>query len=147
MKITLPCFLRVWGMALAVGLAGCGPSAPRTTLHQAVESGNLRMVRQHIAAKSDLNKRDPSGWTALHLAVMKGDAEMVQVLTEAGADPKRKGMEGKTPVDVAREKRLVAILKLLEEAGQAPTAQQPGEKRGRDLIDGGLGVSQVLDNM
>ena len=38
---------------------------------------------------------------------------------------------------MAREKHQMAVAEFL---------QQRGEKRGRGLIDGGLGVSEVLDN-
>ena len=113
------------------------PSPPQTSLHQAVEKGNLKLVQQHIAAKSDLNKMNLSGWTPLHLAAMKGDLAMFQALSAAGADVKRKGKAGKTPLDVAREKDQTAIVQFL---------QQRNEKRGRGLIDGGVGVSEVLDN-
>ncbi|MBI2925946.1 MAG: ankyrin repeat domain-containing protein [Verrucomicrobia bacterium] len=116
---------------------GCGQTTPSITLHQAVEQGNLKAVQQHIAAKTDLNKTDPAGWTPLHLAAMKGELAMVQALSAAGADVKRKGKTGKTPLDVAREKGQTAIVQFL---------QQRNEKRGRGLVDGGLGVSEVLDN-
>ena len=128
---------------LALGLVsclcwmGCGPTTPSITLHQAVEQGNRKAVQQHIAAKTDLNKTDTAGWTPLHLAAMKGDLAMVQALSAAGADVKRKGKAGKTPLDVAREKGQTAIVQFLE---------QRNEKRGRGLIDGGVGVSEVLDN-
>jgi ankyrin repeat protein len=116
---------------------GCGQAPPAISLHQAVERGNLKAVQQHIAVKSDLNKPDASGWTPLHLAAMKGDLPIVQALSAAGADVKRKGKNGKTALEMAREKHQMAVAEFL---------QQRGEKRGRGLIDGGLGVSEVLDN-
>jgi hypothetical protein len=129
--------------------SGCGPSAPSTPLHQAVQDLNYPAVRQHIAAHSDLNAKDKSGWTALHLAVMKGDLPMVQLLANGGADLKRTGPNGKTPVQVAREKGLKPVVQYLEARLNAPpaepTAQAGQEKPGRRLIDGGVGVSEVLD--
>ena len=122
--------------------AGCGPSTPRTPLHQAVQEGNYPAVRVHIAAKSDLNAKDASGRTPLHVAATKGDLAMVKLLTDAGADVKRPGPGGKTPVDVAREKGRTSIVEYLEASlggKQAP--------RGRALIDGGVGVSEVLDGL
>lgn len=116
---------------------GCDQPAPSITLHQAVEQGNLKAVQQHIAAKTDLNKTDTAGWTALHLAAMKGNLAMVEALSAAGADVKRQGPAGKTALDVAREKGQTSVVQFL---------QQPPEKRGRALIDGGVGVSEVLDN-
>ena len=116
---------------------GCEQATPSITIHQAVEQGNLKAIQQHIAAKTDLNKTDTAGWTPLHLAAMKGNLAIVQALSAAGADAKRKGKAGKTPLDVAREKGQTAIVQFL---------QQRNEKRGRGLINGGLGVSEVLDN-
>ncbi len=117
---------------------GCDEqTAPSITLHQAVEQGNLKAVQQHIAAKTDLNKTDLNGWTALHLAAMKGNLAIVQALTAAGADVSRKGQAGKTALDVAREKGQTAVVAFL---------QQRNQKTGRGLIDGGVGVSDVLGN-
>lgn len=125
--------------------AGCGPSAPRISLHSAVEQANYGAVRQHIGARSDLNAKNSAGWTALHLAAMKGDLPMIRLLAEAGADPARTGPAGKTPADLAREKGQTAIVQYLE-SKLASDQPKPGqESRGRRLIDGGLGVSDALD--
>ena len=115
------------------------PSPPRTSLHEAIEKGNLKLVQQHIAAKSDLNKMNLSGWTPLHLAAMKGDLAICKALSEAGADVNRKSKNGKTPLDVAREKGQAQIVSFLQGGNEG--------KPGRPLIDGGVGVSGVLDNM
>jgi ankyrin repeat protein len=131
--------LIVLGCISCLCLVGCGPGAPQGTLHQAVEKGNLKAVQQHIAAKSDLNKKNSAGWTPLHLAAMKGDLAIVKALVKAGADMNWKGKDGKTPLDVAGEKGQTAIVKFLQEPNQ--------ERPSRRLIDGGLGVGEVLDNM
>lgn len=65
--------------------AACGPVAPKTSLHQAVQDGNLYLVH------------------------------------------------------VAREKRQAAVVQYLQQ-------QTPRPAGGRGLIDGGLGVSELLDN-
>jgi len=117
---------------------GCGPAPPSITLHKAVEQGDLQAVQQHIAAKTDVNQTDMLGRTPLHIAARKGDLAIVQALTAAGADVNRRGMGNKTPVDLARENRHPAIVQLLQQ--RAPT--QTG---GRPLMDGGVGVSEVLD--
>ena len=115
---------------------GCDEqSPPSITLQQAAAQGNLKAVQQHISAKTDLNRTDAAGWTALHLAAMKGNLAIVQALTAAGADVKRRGQAGKTPLDVAREKNQAAVVQFL---------QRRSESRGRGLIDGGTGVSDVL---
>lgn len=134
-----PVYLIAICLISCLGLVGCGPGAPRTTLHQAVEKGDLKLVKRHIAAKSDLNKTNSSGWTALHLAAMKGDLPIVEALSQAGADVNRKGKDGKTPLDAALDKSQTEVIKFLQERN--------AEKPGRRLIDGGLGVGEALDNM
>ena len=117
---------------------GCEQAAPSISLPDAIEKGFLRTVQQHIAAKTDLNKPNAAGLTPLHLAAAKGDPTIFKALLDAGADPKRKAPDGKTPLDVARARGQTAIVQLL----------QPGTgKGGRGLIDGGLGVSDALNNM
>lgn len=130
----------VWLLAI-----GCGPSVPTKSLHAAVQEGDYPTVRHHIAAKSDLNAKDRAGWTPLHLAAMKGDLPMVQLLANAGADVTKTGTGGKTPMDLAQEKGKTNVAQFLE--SKLPGSPQPatGERRGRGLIDGGLGVSEVLD--
>jgi ankyrin repeat protein len=94
-------------------------------------------IQQHIAAKTDLNKPNAAGLTPLHIAAAKGDLATFKLLLQAGADPKRKSPDGKTPLDLARARNQVAIVQFLD--------QNKG-KGGRGLIDGGLGVSEAMDN-
>ena len=78
----------------------------------------------------------------MQLAAMKGNLEIVQALADAGADVRRKGADGKTPLDVAREKGQAAVVQYFQQRAAA----KPSTGKGRGLIDGGLGVSEVLDN-
>ena len=93
-------------------------------------------MQQHIAAGTDLNAKNSAGWTALHLAAMNGKLPIVEALLAGGADDSVTGPQGKTALDVAREKRQTAVADYL---------QSRSENRGRRLIDGGTGVSDVLD--
>lgn len=124
---------------MSLGVLGCGPGKPTTTLHQAVQKGDLKTVQQHIAARSDLNVKDKYGWAPLHFAAMKGELAIVKALTAGGADVTRTGPGGKTALDMAREKGQVAVAQYLQ-------AVKPAGGQGRGLIDGGLGVSEVLAN-
>lgn len=143
MKPSLPRMLLVLGVALLA--AGCGPKPPGKPLHTAVQENDYGAVRHHIAARSDLNAKDKAGWTALHLAAKQGDAPMVQLLATAGADIGRTGPGGKTPLDVARESGQTAIVQFLEARLTAAPENVAREQPQRRLIDGGLGVSDVLD--
>lgn len=127
-------------VVITCGLAmGCGPSAPRATLHQSVQKGDLKAVQQHIAAGTDLNAKDRVGYTALQLAVLKGDLPVVKALVAGGADLNRTGPGGKTALDLSREKGRVAITQVLMQRPEKGSG-------GRGLMDGGLGVSEVLAN-
>ncbi len=119
-------------------MVGCVPEAPRTPLIQAVQKDNLKLVEQHIAARSDLNGKDKNGWTALHFAAMRGNLAIAKALTAAGADTTRTGPGGRTALDMAREQGKAAVAEFL----QGIPAKSA---RGRGLVDGGLGVSEVLD--
>lgn len=129
---------------LAVLLAGtltaCGPAAPKISLPDAAEKGDLHSVQKHIAAHSKLDARDPKGWTALHHAAARGDLSIVKALAGAGADVSLAGPGGKTALDLAREKGRIPVAKFLMDR---PQARSGG---GRGLVDGGLGVSSVLDS-
>jgi ankyrin repeat protein len=123
-------------------MVGCGPEKPKLSLHQAVQKGDLKVVQQHVAARTDLNVKDKNGWAPLHFAAMKGQLDIVKVLTAGGADIQRAGPGGRTPLDMAREKGQVAVAQFL--MGVKPTGGSGGQ--GRGLVDGGLGVSEVLAN-
>ena len=42
----------------AVVLVGCGPSVPDISIHEAVQDGNIEAVKQHLAARTDVNAKD-----------------------------------------------------------------------------------------
>lgn len=75
---------------------------PDIGLHMAVIEGNLQAVRQHIAAGSDLNEKEPSGGSSpLITAAVFGKTEVALVLIEAGADVNFKNNDGSTPLHTA----------------------------------------------
>ncbi len=125
-----------WGAGL-----GCGPSAPSTSLPESAKRGDMRLVKQHLAAKSDLNARDASGLAAAHHAAIRGDVPMLQALAAAGANLDVGNAVGRTPLDLARLNGKIAASKFLMERPAPGTGGG-----GRGLVDGGLGVSSVLDS-
>jgi hypothetical protein len=137
---TAPRWLAFVALVWSLG-SGCSPSAPSVTLHKAVEKGDLTLVQKHIAAHTDLNAKNATGWTPLHIAATNGNLAVVQALTAGGADPARTTPQGKTPLDLAREKGQTAIVQHFEAKAGA------GKGGGRRLIDGGLGVSDAMDGM
>lgn len=121
-------------------VSGCRPAPPATPLTEAAEKGNLRLVQQHIAAKSDLNAKDRVGLTATHHAAIRGDLPMAQALVAAGADLAVRNATDRTPAELARVNGRIPVAEFLEQA------QSRSRSGGRGLVDGGLGVSGVLDS-
>ena len=134
MNLTVRQALLVCGVCLFV--TACGTRPPSISLYAAVEKSDLQAVQQHIAAGTDLDGKNSSGWTALHLAAMYGNLAMVKALIAGGADDSVTGQNGNTPLEVALEKGHTAVAEYL---------QSRNENRGRQLIDGGTGVSEALD--
>lgn len=81
--------------------AGGTPQAPAMALHTAAALGNVDAVRQHIAAGSDLNAKDPYGSTPLVVACTFGKADAARALLDAGADHTIANSDGATPLHVA----------------------------------------------
>jgi 26S proteasome non-ATPase regulatory subunit 10 len=70
----------------AVVLVGCGTSAPDVSIHDAAEEGNIKAVKQHLAAGTDVDAKDMNGETPLNWATYNGHKEIVELLIAAGAD-------------------------------------------------------------
>ena len=90
-------------------LVGCGeappPKPPDVDLITAAAEGNLDAVKQHIAAGTDLNQKDPnpSGAkaTALGIAAALGHTEVAIALIEGGANVDQSDKDGSTPLHSA----------------------------------------------
>ncbi|MGI9530146.1 ankyrin repeat domain-containing protein [Lutimonas sp.] len=75
---------------------------PDMDLQTAVMTGNLEVVKQHIAAGTDLNKKDQmSGSTPITTAATFDHKEIAKALIDAGADLSIKNNDGATPLHVA----------------------------------------------
>ena len=90
-------------------------SAPDIGLEEAAMAGNAEAVRQHIAAGTDMNTRNPmSGATPLISAATFGQNETAILLIEGGADLEVKNNEGGTALHIAaffcREEIVKALL-------------------------------------
>ena len=79
----------------AVGLVGCGPSVD---IWEAAYTGNIEAVKQHLAAGTDVNAKDESGWTPLHQAASQGHKEITELLISNGSDVNAKDKNGRTPL-------------------------------------------------
>ena len=124
-------------LALGLALAGCG--GEKGDIHAAAYAGDLPKVKQLVAGGVDINKRGKKKLTLLHLAAFQGNTrhiEMAKWLLANGANAGARDFEGKTALDVASERGNTEIAEVIR-AGRTGGS-------GRPLIDGGVGVSEVL---
>lgn len=71
--------------------------APATDIHTAVMKGDISAIKQHIAAKSDLNQKESfGGSTPLMSAAIFGKTEIAKLLIDAGAKLNIQNNEGST---------------------------------------------------
>ena len=70
----------------AVVLVGCGPQPPDISIQEAAEQGNIEVVKQHLAAGTDVNEYSIAENSAIYLATLEGHFEIVELLLSNGAD-------------------------------------------------------------
>ena len=61
----------------AVLVVGCGNAEADRALLDAAEKGNIRAVKQHLAAGTDVNAKNISGQTPLHWAAQRSHKEII----------------------------------------------------------------------
>jgi ankyrin repeat protein len=96
-----------------------------STIHEAVQKGDLEDVKEHLKRGVAINAQDENGWTPLHVAVFYGQKEIVEYLISKGADINAVVPWVGTPLTIAEEymKKEVPeeikqeIIKLLEKHG------------------------------
>jgi ankyrin repeat protein len=81
----------------------------------AAEDGNIEVVKQHIAAGTDVNAKEEDG-TPLHYAAWNGHKEVVELLIAAGTDVNAKEEDG-TPLHYAAWNGHKEVVELLIAAG------------------------------
>lgn len=97
-------------------------NSPTIGLHEAVISGNLVAVHQHIAAGTNLNEKDPfGGSTPLITSAVFGRSKIAQVLIDAGVDINAKNNEGSTALHSAAFFCRTQIVQALLDAGAEKT--------------------------
>jgi len=75
---------------------------PQVDIHTAVVSDNLEALKQHIAAGSNLNEKDPYGGSSpLISAALFGKTEAAKLLINAGADLNFINNDGSTALHTA----------------------------------------------
>ena len=76
--------------------------APTTDIHASAYMGNLKLVKQHIDAGTNLNSKEPMGGsTPLITACLFGKTEVAKALIDAGVNLNIKNNDGSTALHVA----------------------------------------------
>jgi len=75
---------------------------PEVDIHTAVVTDNLAALKQHIAAGTNINEKDPFGGSSpLISAALFGKTEAAKILIDAGADINFKNNDSSTPLHTA----------------------------------------------
>jgi fucose 4-O-acetylase-like acetyltransferase len=91
---------------------------PQMSLHAAVVTGNMEIVKYHILSGTDLNEKEPEGGSSpLITATMFGQTEAALALIEAGADINQKNNDGSTALHTAAFFCRTEIIKALLASG------------------------------
>ncbi len=81
------------------------------TIHGAVASGNIEVVKEFLAAGADVNSKNDRGRaTPLRIAASRGFKEIVELLIEKGADLNPVTVRT-TPLDMASDPEIITILR------------------------------------
>ena len=101
------------------------PQPPDISIHQAARTGNIKAVKQHLAAGTDVNvKGGFDKGTPLHSVTRHGHKEIAELLIDKGADVNAKDEHGEAPL-------LYAILNGHKEL--ANLLRKHGAKTGEEL--------------
>ena len=94
--------------------------APDILIHDAALEGNIEVVKQHIAAGTDVNAKTDVGTTPLFYAAAVGHKEIAELLIAKGADVNAKSSNDAllvTPLDAAIKSNQTAFADLLRKHG------------------------------
>ena len=115
-------------LLLLLSLHGASVEAADRRLPDAAKERDWPGVQSLIAARADVNGRQPDGATALHWAVHWDDLPVVDLLVRAGADANAANDFGVTPLHLASVNANAATAAALLAAGARPdTALPSGE--------------------
>lgn len=112
---------------MVVALAACGQkkdasNKPDVDIHTAVVTDNIEALKQHIAAGSDINEKDPFGGSSpLISASVFGKPEAARLLLDAGADINFQNNDGSTALHTAAFFCYPEIVKMLIAKGADKT--------------------------
>ncbi len=123
-------------------------AAPEIDIQAAILSDNLEVVKQHISAGTDLNKKDPmTGATPLITAASFGKNKIAQLLIDAGADLLVKNNDGATALHTAAFFCRVEVVQSLIDAKADKTAKNNFGMTPRESVMGSFAEIKPIYEM
>lgn len=112
-------------------------NVPEMGIQAAILSNNLEVVKQHIEAGTDINKKDAmSGSTPLTTAASFGKEKIAKELIDAGADLTLKNNDGATALHTAAFFGRVEIVQMLIDANVDKSARNNFGATARESVMG-----------
>ncbi|MEZ6072245.1 MAG: SDR family NAD(P)-dependent oxidoreductase [Pirellulales bacterium] len=107
------------------------------SIHEAARNGDLKEVRRHINAGSNVNEKDPfNGSSPLIIAAVFGRTEVAKALIEAGSDVDQANNDGSTALHVAALFCHTDIVDALLENGADKNVKNNAGSTALDLVSG-----------
>lgn len=101
-----------------------GVKTPEVDIHTAVLTGNQEALKQHIAAGTNINEKDPFGGSSpLISAAVFGKTDEAKILIDAGADINFQNNDGSTPLHTAAFFCRPEIVRMLLDKGADKTVK------------------------
>ena len=101
--------------------------APYISIHEAVKTGSIEAVKQHLAAGTKVDAKGGGDYTPLHVAAYRGHKELAELLITKGADMNVRNTYGETPLDLAILDKHTELANLLRKHGGKTGAELEAE--------------------
>ncbi len=122
---------------------------PAIDIHTAIVTGNIAALKQHIAAGSNLNEKDPIGGSSpLITACLFGKTEMAKLLMDAGVELNFQNNDGSTPLHTAAFFCRTEIVQLLLAKGADKTIKNKYGQAAYETVAGAFAsVKNVYESI
>lgn len=123
--------------------------APSIDIHTATASGNVEVLKQHLAAGTNINEKDPFGGSSpLISASLFGKTEVAKILIDAGAEINIQNNDGSTALHTASFLCRPEIVAMLLKKGADKTIKNNFGSTAYESVAGSFSdVKQVYDMM
>jgi ankyrin repeat protein len=132
-SLVLALAFAVGGLVALPAAAQVGPTpaeaARYTGLHAAAHKGDVAQIEKLVAAKADLNARDPYGRTPVHVASFARQRDAIRALAKAGAELQlleSDRYDGVTIASVADDEETLRTLLALGASAKLTTSRYDG---------------------